>query len=207
MQNPKLCGEIVKRLKNELKVPITVKIRAGIDNNSINAVSVAQICEQNGASAVTIHGRTKKQMYTGKVMLDIIKLVKESVKIPVIGNGDINSPEDFAEMMNFTGCDMVAIGRGALGNPLIFSQINNFIYKNDIFHIADLCERLDIINLHVKKTCEYKGEIKGMREVRKHLMCYVKGLYNASKLKSSICSLQTKKDFLEFVSQNFQRQE
>ena len=186
MKAPQLCGEIVYAAKSASKIPVTVKIRTGWDDNSINATQVASICEQAGADAITIHGRTREQMYSGDANLDIIKDVKNCVKIPVIGNGDIISAQSAQKMFDYTGCDLVTVGRGALGNPWIFSQINTWISDGKILPSPIIQERLSVMMEHVNKICEYKGENIGIKEARKHVAWYMKGIKNAAKLRNEI---------------------
>ncbi len=195
MKNPKLCGEIVRAVVKESSVPVTVKIRAGWDENFTTAVDTAKYCEDGGAMAITVHGRTRKQMYSGKVDLEIIKKVKEAVKISVIGNGDVNSFEDAQNMINYTNCDMVAIGRGALGNPWIFKEINEWFDNNNIIEKPDLSEKVEIMKYHIKKMCDYKGENRGIKEARKHISWYLKGIKGAAELRSRAYNLNNMDEF------------
>ena len=198
MKNPDLCGEIVYAAKSVSPVPVTVKIRSGWSENTVNAPEVAKICEEAGASALTIHGRTKQQGYSGSCNLDIIKSVKEAVKIPVIGNGDITSPQDASAMTEYTGCDMVAIGRGAMGNPWVFSEINA-INRGEKFNPPTLQQKTAIMKLHIEKLCRYKGEARGIVEARKHLSCYVKDIKNASEIRRNIFSTKSKSELLSVI--------
>lgn len=198
MKNPDLCGEIVYAAKSVSPVPVTVKIRSGWSDSTINAPEVAKICEQAGASAITVHGRTKQQGYSGHCNQDIIKAVKEAVKIPVIGNGDITSSKHASEMMHYTNCDMVAIGRGAMGNPWIFSEINANQNKK-AFTPPTLREKIDVMKLHIQKLCEYKGEHRGIVEARKHLSCYVKDIKNASDIRRNIFASKSKKELIKII--------
>ena len=198
MKNPDLCGEIVYAAKSVSPVPVTVKIRSGWSENTVNAPEVAKICEEAGASALTIHGRTKQQGYSGSCNLDIIKSVKEAVKIPVIGNGDITSPQDASAMTEYTGCDMVAIGRGAMGNPWVFSEINA-INRGEKFNPPTLPQTTNIMKLHIEKLCRYKGEARGIVEARKHLSCYVKDIKNASEIRRKIFSTKSKSELLSVI--------
>lgn len=198
MKTPELCGEIVYAAKSVSPVPITVKIRSGWSENTINAPIVAKICEEAGASAITVHGRTKQQGYSGSCNQEIIKAVKEAVKIPVIGNGDITSAQNANEMINFTNCDMVAIGRGAMGNPWIFSEINS-LYTGEKFNSPSVDEKIKIMKLHIEKLCEYKGEHRGITEARKHLSCYVKDIKNASEIRRNIFSSKSKPELLDII--------
>lgn len=196
MKDPKLCGEIVKATVNESKVPVTVKIRSGWNKNSINAVEVAKICEYNGASAVTVHGRTKEQGYSGLSDLEIIKSVKDSVKIPVIGNGDVVDGATAKRMKEYTGCDIIAVGRGAMGNPWIFSEINSAFNDEILFIEPTLSERAEIMKLHIEKLCEYKGENVGIKEARKHIACYIKGIDGAANFRKLAFETKTKEELI-----------
>ena len=159
MKNPRLCGEIVKAVTAVTDIPVTVKIRKGWDDDSVNAVEVAKICESAGAAAITVHGRTRQQYYKPPVDYDIIRAVRESVSVPVIANGDIDSAERAKEVMDITGCELVMIGRATLGNPWIFSQINAYLENPNVkIHTPDLEERLGVMIEHIGKMVEYKGE-------------------------------------------------
>ena len=184
MKNPQRCGEIVTAVKSAVKVPVTVKIRKGWNSSSVNAVEVAQICEAAGADAITVHGRTREQMYAPPVDWDIIRQVKQAVKIPVIGNGDVNSAQAAALMLEQTGCDLVMVGRAALGNPWIFTQINAYLTDScRIVPAPGIPERMLVMLKHIQKTCEYKGEHRAMNEARKHVGWYLKGLKNAAEFR------------------------
>ena len=169
MKNPRLCGEIVKAVTAVTDIPVTVKIRKGWDDDNVNAVEVAKICESAGAAAITVHGRTRQQYYKPPVDYDIIKAVRESVSVPVIANGDIDSAERAKAVMDITGCDLVMIGRATLGNPWIFSQINAYLENPNVkIHTPDLEERLGVMIEHIGKMVEYKGEHMAMLQARKH---------------------------------------
>ncbi|MBR2579481.1 MAG: tRNA dihydrouridine synthase DusB [Clostridia bacterium] len=198
MKNPELCGEIVYAAKSVSAVPVTIKIRSGWSENTINAVTVAKICEQAGAAAITVHGRTKQQGYSGNCNQNIIKSVKEAVKIPVIGNGDITSAKNAADMIDFTGCDMVAVGRGAMGNPWIFSEINALKSGTRFIH-PSIGDKIDVMKLHIEKICKYKGEHRGITEARKHLSCYVKDIKNASEIRRNIFASKSKSELLKII--------
>ena len=168
MKNPRLCGEIVKAVTAVTDTPVTVKIRKGWDDDSVNAVEVAKICESAGAAAITVHGRTRQQYYKPPVDYGIIRAVRESVSVPVIANGDIDSAEKAKEVMDITGCDLVMIGRATLGNPWIFSQINAYLENPNVkIHTPDLEERLGVMIEHIGKMVEYKGEHMAMLQARK----------------------------------------
>ena len=196
MKNPKLCGEIVKAAVSESKVPVTVKIRSGWNKNNINAVEVAKICEYNGASCVTVHGRTKEQGYSGSSDLEVIKSVKSAVSIPVIGNGDIVDAITAKKMMEYTNCDMIAVGRGAMGNPWIFSEINSAFNDEILFIEPTLSERAEIMKLHIEKLCRYKGESVGLKESRKHIACYIKGIDGAANFRKLAFETKTKEELI-----------
>lgn len=198
MKNPELCGEIVYAAKSVSPVPITVKIRSGWSESTINAPTVAKICEEAGAAAITVHGRTKQQGYSGSCNQEIIKAVKTAVKIPIIGNGDITSAQNATDMIDFTGCDMVAIGRGAMGNPWIFSEINA-LGTGKKFNPPSIEEKISIMKLHIEKLCEYKGEHRGITEARKHLSCYVKEIKSASEIRRKIFSSKSKSELLSII--------
>ena len=197
MKNPQLCGEIVRAVSQAVDVPVTVKIRKGWDSSSVNAVEVAVICEQAGAKAVTVHGRTRSQQYAPPVDIDIIRQVKQAVSIPVIGNGDITSAQDAADMYEKTGCDLVMVGRGALGNPWIFREINSLLGADRPFLPVSPAERISVLIRHIHKLCEYKGEAVGMREARKHAAWYFKGMRDAAALRRKAGTLEKFDDLIE----------
>ena len=185
MKNPRLCGEIVKAVTAVTDIPVTVKIRKGWDDDSVNAVEVAKICESAGAAAITVHGRTRQQYYKPPVDYDIIKAVRESVSVPVIANGDIDNAERAKEVMDITGCDLVMIGRATLGNPWIFSQINAYLENPNVkIHTPDLEERLGVMIEHIGKMVEYKGEHMAMLQARKLVVGYFKGMKGAAALRN-----------------------
>ena len=201
MKNPDLCGEIVNAVRNAVGVPVTVKIRKGWDDNSVNAVEVAKICEQSGASAVTVHGRTRQQQYMPPADWEIIKQVKKAVNIPVIGNGDITNAYQAVKMLEETGCDMVMIGRGALGNPWIFRDINMLIGNERVPFEVSETERISVLLRHIQKLCEYKGEYIGMKEARKHAAWYFKGIHGAASLRKRAGTLNTFDDLIELCKE------
>ncbi len=190
MKNPRLAGEIVKAVSQAVDIPVTVKIRKGWDDNSVNAVELAKILEENGAAAIAVHGRTRMQMYSGEVDYDIIRRVKEAVDIPVIGNGDITDVQSAAIMLEKTGCDAIMIGRGALGNPWIFQQINAYLNECRVIPEPTLTEKMTVMLAHIKKIIEYKGEYTGIREARHHAGYYTKGLRGGAKFRAEMGSLE-----------------
>lgn len=185
MKNPKLCGEIVREVVKACDVPVTVKIRKGWDDENANAVEIAKICEDAGASAVTVHGRTRMQYYKPPVDYDIIKAVKDAVSIPVIANGDIDSAEKARFVIEKTGCDIIMVGRASLGNPWIFSQINSYL-KNPEEPICfpTLEQKLDVMVDHIEKMVEYKGEHMALLQARKLVAGYFKGMKCAASLRN-----------------------
>lgn len=198
MKNPRLCGEIVKAVTAVTDTPVTVKIRKGWDDDSVNAVEVAKICESAGAAAITVHGRTRQQYYKPPVDYDIIRAVRESVSVPVIANGDIDSAERAKEVMDITGCDLVMIGRATLGNPWIFSQINAYLENPNVkIHTPDLEERLGVMIEHIGKMVEYKGEHMAMLQARKLVVGYFKGMKGAAALRNEAGKIKTLDDLYE----------
>ena len=185
MKNPVLAGHSIEAMVNAISKPVTVKIRAGFDAEHINAVEIAKIAENSGAAAITVHARTREQYYSGKADREIIRLVKEAVTIPVIGNGDIDCYESAKHMLEYTGCDGVAIGRGAEGNPWIFEELNAK-YAGLDYNKPSLEEVKEMIMRHAKMLIDYKGEYIGIREMRKHAAWYTAGFKGASKLRGRL---------------------
>ena len=185
MKNPVLAGHIIEAMANAISKPVTVKIRAGFDAEHINAVEIAKIAENSGAAAITVHARTREQYYSGKADREIIRLVKEAVTIPVIGNGDIDCYESAKHMLEYTGCDGVAIGRGAEGNPWIFEELNAK-YTGLDYNKPSLEEVKEMIMRHARMLIDYKGEYIGIREMRKHAAWYTAGFKGASKLRGCL---------------------
>lgn len=190
MKNPKLAGEIVKAVSEAVDIPVTVKIRKGWDDESITAVELAQIAEKNGASAITVHGRTRMQMYSGKVDYDIIAKVKKAVDIPVIANGDIVDEQSAAIMLEKTNADAIMIGRGALGNPWIFRRINAYLGECRVLPDVSINEKMAVMLKHIKKIIEYKGEYTAMREARHHAAYYTKGIRGGAALRKEISTFE-----------------
>lgn len=191
MKDPQKAEDIIRAVVDAVDIPVTVKIRAGWDKDSINAVEMAQRAERAGASAVTVHGRTKLQMYAPPVDLGIIAQVKKSVDIPVIGNGDITDGLSAAKMLEETGCDMVMVGRGALGRPWVFSQIQAFLGHEAILPEPPVSERMTVMVRHIRLLCQYKGERVGIREARKHAAWYIKGIRGAAKYRQQVGALES----------------
>ncbi len=195
MKTPELAGRIVYALKNATNAPVTVKIRTGWDSESINAPYLAAVCEANGASAICVHGRTRSQLYAPPVDFDTIKKVKQTVKIPVIANGGVHSGEDAIRLLDKTGCDSVAIGQGAMGNPFIFEEylavLNGVPYTK-----PEAEERLKTAAKHVSLLCSDKGEYTGVREARKHLTHYIKGMAGSAEARRRINSAETEEELL-----------
>ncbi|MBQ3074055.1 MAG: tRNA dihydrouridine synthase DusB [Ruminococcus sp.] len=207
MTDPELCRRIVEAVSSAVDIPVTVKIRKGIDDDHINAKAVAQACEAGGAKAVAVHGRTRAQMYKPYADWNIIREVKEAVRIPVIGNGDVETAADAARLLEETGCDMVMVGRGAMGNPWIFSEINAYLSEGVVLASPTLSERMNIMCRHIEKLCEYKGEDVGMREARKHIAWYIKGLHGAAALRNDAGRLRTLDEFYSLIKRVMLTQE
>lgn len=199
MNQPKLVHEIVSKTVKAIQKPVTVKIRKGFNDESINAVEIAKIIEDAGAAAVAVHGRTREQYYSGKADWDIIRQVKEAVSIPVIGNGDVVSGESALAMMRETGCDGVMIGRGAQGNPWIFSELVEY-EKTGVMPERPSNEELKAMMLrHARLQIQYKGEYIGIREMRKHVSWYTTGLKNAAKLRGEINAVESYAEMVELL--------
>ena len=191
MKKPELAGEIIKAVSGTVSIPVTVKIRKGWDDNSVNAVQIAQIAEKSGASAVTVHGRTRMQMYSGNVDYDIIARVKQAVSIPVIGNGDIRDEQSAAIMLEKTNCDGIMIGRGALGNPWLFQRLNAYLGECRVLPEVSVNEKMVVMLKHVEKIIEYKGEYTAIREARHHAAYYTKGIRGGAAFRREIGQLES----------------
>lgn len=200
MKNPLLAGEIIEKTARAIQKPVTVKIRKGFDEEHINAVEMAHIAQESGAAAIAVHGRTREQYYSGKADWEIIRKVKEAVKIPVIGNGDVWTPQDAIDMRKQTGCDGVMIGRGAQGNPWIFKQILHYEQTGELLEKQSPQEVTEMILRHAKMQMEFKGEYIGMREIRKHAAWYTAGYKNSAKLRGKINETETYEELKELLS-------
>ncbi|MBC2459881.1 tRNA dihydrouridine synthase DusB [Clostridium beijerinckii] len=196
MKEPELAYDIVRTIKKVSTKPVTVKFRKGFDEDNINAVEFAKGMEQAGADAIAVHGRTRKQMYQGKADWDIIKRVKDSVSIPVIGNGDVFSPEDAIRMKRTTNCDGIMIARGSQGDPWIFRQINNLLNGEVIQEVSDN-EKIEMCIRHYELAIKYDGEFKAIREMRKHASWYIKGLPRCTELKNKINTINDSEKVIE----------
>ena len=190
MQNPNLAGEIIKAVSSAVEIPVTVKIRSGWDDDSINAVEFAEIAEKNGAAAITVHGRTKEQMYSPPVNIDIIRDVKKAVSIPVIANGDINDAASAAKMYEETGCDLVMVGRGALGKPWLFQQISAYMKNEVLIPDPPVSQRMLIMMKHIEKLCNELGQRTGIREGRKHALWYTKGIRGSAEYRRQLSTIE-----------------
>ena len=201
MKNPKLVYEIVSKTVKAIQKPVTVKIRKGFDEDSINAVEIAKIIEDAGGAAVAVHGRTREQYYSGKADWDIIRQVKEAVSIPVIGNGDVVSGESAIAMMEQTGCDGVMIGRGAQGNPWIFSELLEYEKTGVMPQRPSMEELKEMMLRHARLQIEYKGEFLGIREMRKHVSWYTTGLPNSARLRGEINAVESYEGLQELLNE------
>ena len=191
MKQPELAQKIMESVRSAVDIPVTVKIRLGWDKDSINCIDMAQRAEKAGMDAITVHGRTRQQMYAPPVDLSMIAKVKESISIPLIGNGDITDGISAARMLEETGCDYIMVGRGALGRPWVFSQINAYLQHGVILPEPPVSERMLVMIKHIKLICEYKGERVGIREARKHAAWYIKGIKGAAAYRQQVGALES----------------
>lgn len=207
MKQPELAARIVESVVKAISLPVTVKMRIGWNSESINCVELARLCESAGAAAITVHGRTKEQMYSPPVNAEMISLVRESVSIPVIANGDVTDGLSAAELMKKTRCKAVMVGRGALGRPWVFEQINAYIERGVILPEPPVEKRMETMLEHIETLCKYKGEHIGMLEARKHAAWYMKGIRGAAQLRREICELKTIEDIYSVAKKVIEQQE
>jgi tRNA-dihydrouridine synthase B len=203
MLNPNLAGKIISAVSKATNKPVTVKIRKGWDESNVNAVEIAKIAEDNGAKAIAIHGRTREQFYSGISDWDIISSVKEAVSIPVIGNGDVFSPEDAREMLIKTNCDAVMIGRGAQGNPWVFKRVLHYLDTGELLPLPSRDDKLKMIIRHMDMLIDQKGEQGGVREMRKHIAWYIKGMRNSTYVKQEVFRLASRDEIVQVLEHFF----
>ena len=201
LKDPAKVYEIVKATVNAVKTPVTVKIRSGWDNSTINAKEIAKLCEKAGAKAITIHARTRAQGYSGHADWNIIKEVKQSVKIPVIGNGDIKTPIDAKKMLDMTKCDAVMIGRSALGNPWIIKNTIHYLKTNELLPKVNIQEKIKMIKKHFNYLLKIKPEKTALLEMRTNTCYYLKGIPNTSNIKKELFKTNTKEEFIKVIDQ------
>lgn len=201
MKNPLLIGDIVNSVSKATTKPVTIKIRKGFDDTLINAVEIAKIAERNGASAITVHGRTREQYYSGKADWDIIRRIKEAVNIPVIGNGDITDAISAKQMLDFTGCDAIMIGRAAQSNPWIFREVITYLETGVLLPPVSLAEKMDTAKRHLEMLIDFKGEYIAIREMRRHLGTYIKGCKHCAQMRVRINATQTKEEMLSIIDE------
>ncbi len=201
MKNPRLAGKVIRAAVDASSVPVTVKFRTGWDSENINVCELSRIAEANGASAITVHGRTREQFYSGKADWKIIKQVCKAVKIPVIGNGDIFCAEDAVNMFNQTGCDAVMIGRGAQGNPFLFTQIKELIKTGKVSFYPTYKHKIECAKKLLIELVAEKGENRGVKEARKHIAWFIKGLPESTQVKTTVFKLTKEKDVLDILDE------
>ncbi len=205
LKNPEKVGEIIKAVVGAVNVPVTVKIRSGWDQSSINAVEIAKIAEANGASAITVHARTRAQGYAGKADWNIIKEVVNAVDIPVIGNGDVVSCYDAKKMLDETGCSAVMIGRGLLGNPWLIKECVEYLESGKLPEVIDYNEKIDMMEYHLNMLCEDKTEKQAVLEIRNHLLNYLKGLPENKEVKNQVCRCKSRLEIIK-VLENYRNE-
>ena len=201
LKNPEKIYEIVKAVVNAVNVPVTVKIRSGWDEKNINAVEVAKVCEKAGASAIAIHARTRSQGYSGKADWNIIKEVKENISIPVIGNGDVTSAELAKEMLDYTGCDAVMIGRGVLGNPWLIKECVEYLETGKIPEQVSFLEKVEMMKKHYQLLLEDKNEKLALLEIRSFIIWYLKGMPKSKEIKNQICQSKTSEEMFKIIEE------
>lgn len=201
MKNPRLTEQILSALVRKVKKPVTVKLRKGFDESQINAVEIARIAEACGVAAVAVHGRTRQQFYSGKADWGIIRQVKEAVKIPVIGNGDIFTPKDAAQMLEETGCDGLMLARGAQGNPWLFARIQHYLATGEVLPGPERGEISRMILRHARMQTEWKGELLGMKEMRKHIAWYTAGLPHSASVRRKCNTIESLAELEELLEQ------
>jgi putative TIM-barrel protein, nifR3 family len=204
MKDPAQAEKVLTAMVKAVKKPVTVKFRKGFNDQNINAVEFAKMAESCGVAAVAVHGRTREQYYSGKADWDIIRQVKEAVKIPVIGNGDVFTPEDAKRLLDETGCDGIMVGRGAKGNPWIFKRITHYLETGELLPGPTLMEVRDMILRHGKMLTEYKGEMIAMREMRSHMAWYTKGMRNSAALRCEINQVETLEGLAELLEKRME---
>lgn len=203
MKDPVLAGQIIESIVKAIEKPVTVKIRKGFDEDHVNAVEMAHVAQESGASCVAVHGRTREQFYAGVADWDIIRQVKEAVSIPVIGNGDVTDGERAQKLMEQTGCDGVMVGRAAEGNPWIFREINHYLETGERYERPDRKEILQTILEHAKLQLEYKGEYIGIREMRKHMAWYTTGIPGSARFRAMINTMESMDELIEAAEKIF----
>ena len=204
MKNPERAKEVLTAMVKAVKKPVTVKFRKGFNDLSGNAVEFAKMAESCGVAAVAVHGRTREQYYSGKADWDIIRQVKEAVRIPVIGNGDIFTPEDAGRMLKETGCDGIMVARGAKGNPWLFGRINHYLDTGEVLPGPSMAEIKAMILRHGRMLVQFKGEGVAMREMRGHMAWYTKGMPHSATLRNEINQVETLEGFVELLDRKIQ---